>query len=109
MKFVRNLLDRFNGMHYRQEYLCLVLEEFIPSLHLYLVIEGKPSIDLTAHHSFVGYCPVIFALPGKHVTNDRIHLVFSANKLTLNVVIQKKDVLAELIMGKIHLEGNEYG
>lgn len=101
MKFVRTLLNRFNGLHYRQEYLCLALEKFPNPLRLYTARDGKLLDEITRHHHFVGYCPVIFALPRAYGEADRLHLVFSQNDLTKNEVFQKKDVLAELFLEKI--------
>ena len=101
MKFVRTLLNRFNGLHYRQEYLCLALENFKTPLHLYTVTDGKLLDEITRHHVFVGYCPVIFALPRVYGETDRLHFVFSQSSVTENEVFQKKDVLAELFLEKI--------
>jgi hypothetical protein len=61
MKLVKKILNRLNGLHYTQEYLCTAREIFKEPLHVYIVEEGKPVKDITCSHLFTGYCPLVFA------------------------------------------------
>src|SRR5688572_12181747 len=101
MKIVEKLLARFNGLHYRQEYLCLALEDFSEPLNVYAVRKQRVIKNLTAHHLFVGYSPVIMALPFMVDERDRLQLVFCPKVFNENDTLNKKDVLAELFLQKI--------
>src|SRR5688572_11385999 len=101
MKVVEKLLARFNGLHYRQEYLCLELENFSVPLNVYAAVNKRVTKNLTAHHLFVGYSPVIIALPFMADEKNRLHLVFSPKVFRENEALEKKDVVAELFLEKI--------
>jgi hypothetical protein len=101
MKIIEKLLARFNGLHYRQEYLCLALEDLSEPLNVYAVRKQGELINLTAHHLFVGYCPVIIALPFMVDEKNRLQLVFCLKVFNENETLDKEDVLAELFLQKI--------
>src|SRR5689334_3728834 len=82
MKAVKKLLIRCNGLRYPQDYLCSSKEQLSEPLHVYLVRNGKVQKDITTAHSFVGYSPVVFALPpiGEILNETSIDVVFSPVK-----------------------------
>ena len=59
---LKKLLDRLNGLYFKQEFLCLARESFEHSPKL-SITDGKTTKDITSNHVFVGYKPVIFAIP----------------------------------------------
>jgi hypothetical protein len=104
MKLVQQLLNKSNGLHYRQEYLCLAKEAFQNPLHVYLVETGKVVLDITNLHSFVGYCPLVFALPSSlfPVSGPKtLQLIFSHAPLQQNDFFREKDAIATLVLRKI--------
>ena len=62
MKLLQKLLNKFNGLHYPQEYLCLAKESFQQPLHVYIVEGSKVIKDITHFHLFTGYSPLVFAI-----------------------------------------------
>lgn len=91
-------------MHYRQEYLCLVKETFQQPLCVYLSDGKKLIADVTDLHSFVGYCPLIIALPSNVVSQSRkelVRLIFSRRLLHQNEILIEKDAIAILDLRKI--------
>ncbi|NOT49899.1 MAG: hypothetical protein HOP10_01320 [Chitinophagaceae bacterium] len=104
MKLIKKILGRLNGLYYPQEYLCLSEGSFEQPLSVYLIINGLIVEDITNHHNFVGYSPLIFALsssPNLSHQTEQITLAFSAKALPLNERFIKKDAVALLIMKKI--------
>ena len=54
MKLLQKILNKLNGLHYPQEYLCLAKESFQQPLHVYIA-EGRQIIkDITHFHLFTG-------------------------------------------------------
>jgi hypothetical protein len=103
MKFFQRLLRKINGLHYPQEYLCLSEESLQKPLHVYLVHQGRVSAELTKSHSFVGYCPLIIAMPSSVLIApyQRIQLAFSDRPFTINEFLPPKAALASLHLQKI--------
>src|SRR5687768_13774979 len=104
MKLVKKILGRLSGLKYPQEYLCLARESFEQPLLMYLVIDGKVVEDITKHHNFVGYSPVIFALSSAQTAffqPEEITVAFTAKTLPPNEKFFKKDAVATLTMKKI--------
>lgn len=106
MNLVRKALDKLNGLHYRQEYLCLAKESFPQPIHAYLLNDNRIFKDITADHCFNGYNPVIFAL---HSLDDAgfdhpptITIVFSHKSLQPNEIFSPRDAIARLSLKKIH-------
>src|SRR5262245_22681849 len=62
MKLPQKLLNKLNGLHYPQEYLCLAKEIFENQLRVCLVANGNIIKDITNEHVFIGYNPLIFTL-----------------------------------------------
>jgi hypothetical protein len=101
MRFLQKLLNRFNGLHYRQEYLCTGLETFENPLHVYLVDNGKVIKDITNQHCFVGYCPLVFALPSSLGVKNDVQLAFASSPYRVNEMLKKNDIVASLQLKKI--------
>jgi len=98
MKVLKRILNKFNGLYYPQEYLCLAKESFQQPLHVYL-IAGKQIIkDITNQHLFTGYSPLIFALYSSSVTEleltEKMDIIFSEQCLKPNEFPEKKDAIA---------------
>lgn len=106
MKLVKKILDKLNGLHYPQEYLCLAKESFTDPLHIYLVSANKVIKDITNHHLFTGYSPVIFALaPFKEINlfqAEYITISFTQAAFKPNEILSKRDVLATFHLKKMY-------
>jgi len=105
MKLVKKILNKLNGLHYPQEYLCLAKESFRYPLHVYLVNSNHIVKDITNSHLFTGYSPLIFAL-NSPVGNNRelpvnIKIIFSQQSLQPNDVFKKKEAIARLSLNMI--------
>lgn len=111
MNFFRRLLTHFNGLKFRQEYLCLAKESFQPTLHVYLVHNNRILNDLTHSHQFIGYCPLILSIPASEIpeslNNSTIELIFSEQPFQQNEVFGKKDAIALLKLKIINHSGAE--
>lgn len=105
MKLVKKILNKLNGLHYPQEYLCLAKESFTDPLHVYLVSANKVIKDITNHHLFTGYSPLIFALPSFIEINlsqvENITISFTQTTFRQNEILGKRDVLATLHFKKM--------
>jgi len=106
------LLNKLNGLHYPQEYLCLAKETFENQLRVYLVANGNIVKDITNEHAFTGYNPVIFTLyvsaakepvlSGEQATlPSSVEIFFCHSSTTQNGVFNKKDAIAHLSMALI--------
>lgn len=105
MQLLQKLLNRFNGLYYTQEYLCLAKESFQQPLHVYL-LAGKQIIkDITNQHLFTGYSPLIFTLYSTSVKEgeltEKIDIIFSERRLKPNEFLEKKDAMAFLSLKMI--------
>jgi flavin reductase (DIM6/NTAB) family NADH-FMN oxidoreductase RutF len=100
MNLVKKILNKLNGLHYPQEYLCISKESFQHPLHVYLA-EGRRILeDITNKHLFTGYCPLIFALNSSPIDRrnlpDKIDIIFSQHSRQPNEILEKKDAIALL-------------
>lgn len=98
MQLLQKLLNKFNGLYYTQEYLCLAKESFQRPLHVYL-IAGKQIIkDITNQHLFTGYSPLIFTLYSPSINEvaltEKIDIIFSERRLKPNEFLEEKDAIA---------------
>lgn len=102
MKFFQKLINRLNGLYYPQEYLCFsgLLQQ---PLHTYLMQGGRPVLDVTNLHCFVGYSPVILAFRAAVLAhpNKNITLILTQFSLPINEDFDTKDALALLSLQKI--------
>ena len=104
MGLIKKLLNKFNGLHYPQDYLCLSEEQFENPLHVYLVNDRLILKDITHLHLFVGYHPLILAfsssLTGIDPNKEKIEIIFSHKRLPENEALKKKDAIARLSLRK---------
>lgn len=112
MKLLKKILNKLNGLHYPQEYLCFAHESFEQPLHAYLVDDGNPVKDITKLHSFVGYSPLIFSLLSQataSIQSSTIKIAFTQHELHPNESFKQKDAVAMLYLKKIKEQkaGNE--
>ena len=101
MKLIKKVLNRFNGLHFPQEYLCLPREPFENPLHIYLVHAGKVVEDITYRHAFVGYSPLVFALEDPHGDYSLIEMIFSHEIFEIAENVYDLEPLACLTLKKI--------
>ena len=109
MKLPQKLLNKLNGLHYPQEYLCLAKQTFENSLRAFLVADGNIVKDITNDHVFTGYNPLIFTFhvpdpnesiqPGDQIVlPSSIEIFFCHSSSSQNGVLNKKDAVAHLSM-----------
>ena len=102
MKLLQKLLNKLNGLHYPQEYLCLAKESFQQPLHVYIVEGSKVIKDITHFHLFTGYSPLVFAI--SFPVGDRtelpasLEIIFSQRSFQQNEILEKKDAVARLFL-----------
>ncbi len=105
MKLLQKALTRLNGLHYRQEYLCLSADEMQP-LDVFLSAKNKPRQNITRHHCFVGYAPLIIAVPvatdAYAENNIRFYFSAASSSLPSNEISGQKDAVASLWLRKFH-------
>ncbi len=113
MNLVRTILNKFNGLYYPQEYLCLGKESFQYPLHAYIVSNNLIIKDVTDHHLFTGYSPLVFTFPFCKETNfsnsESIEILFCHHELQPNAIVDLKDALATIYFRKIHEQYLEKG
>jgi len=100
MAVVQKILNRFNGLHYSQEYLCLSKEGFTDPPRFYLVNNNHVDKEVSIHHVFAGYCPLVFALTEPPL-NQGLSIVVTHGKIVPGEPVKK--VLARLEMEFIQL------
>src|SRR5689334_20528572 len=105
MQLLQKLLNKFNGLHYRQEYLCLAKESFQDPIHAYLFKDGHIVKDITNEHLFTGYSPLIFTLTSADPEPpSRIEIVFNQRSLSPNDFFNERDALARLSLRLIETQ-----
>jgi hypothetical protein len=113
MSILKKLLSKFNGLHYKQEYLCLAKELFEKPLHVYLVSDNRTIKDITNNHLFTGYSPLVFTFPFYKEINfshsENIEILFSHHEFEPNDIIDLKDALAAISFQKIHEQSTGNG
>ncbi|HKB43762.1 MAG TPA: hypothetical protein VKC90_05210 [Chitinophagaceae bacterium] len=100
---LKKLFNKLNGLHYRQEYLCLAKESFQQPIHAYLVNDKKIIKDITDEHLFTGYSPLILTLnsaAGQELP-DEIDIIFSQQSFHPNEFFKQKDAIASLSLKMI--------
>ena len=106
MRLLQKLLNKLNGLHYPQEYLCFAIESFQRPLQAYQVRDGQVIKDITKLHVFAGYSPLIFALvPLKETGRDEvttIDILFTDKLLLQNETLSQKDAIAVLTLKRIN-------
>jgi hypothetical protein len=104
MKLLAKILQKMNGLHYKQEYLCLRMETFHPILHAYIVNNSNVVAEVTNSHAFVGYHPLILAFPDLAIEDDKIHLMLSPRSIADGRAIDQKETVANLTLGKLRTQ-----
>lgn len=110
MEVLKKLLGKLTGWHYPQEYLCLAREQYTQPLHAYTVHGGRIQCDITHHHLFVGYCPLILALPGALARDAVLDICFFQQPQSPNANVEARSVVASLQAERVHQQvhnGNE--
>lgn len=106
MQFFKKILNKFNGLYFKQEYLCLTRELLQQSLYIYIIDKKRVIKDIANHHLFIGYSPLVLAFPFyKEIdlsSKENIDILFSDHQLFPNDIIIAKDALAMLSLKKIH-------
>jgi flavin reductase (DIM6/NTAB) family NADH-FMN oxidoreductase RutF len=111
MKLIKKILEKINGLHYKQEYLCLADDSFQHPLHAYLVDQGCVVKDITKHHLFVGYSPLIFAFSSADIPLDSLEIfLFFTDKILLpGSNVTDKDLVASVSLKKVGSFGTTEG
>lgn len=104
---LQKILHKLNGLYYPQEYLCFSLEKFRKPLHVYLCNDKEVIHDVSEEHLFIGYKPLIIALP--FVNNNNIRLVFSRSIIFEKAKINNNEILASLFLKQIQQVGTRDG
>jgi hypothetical protein len=103
MKVLKKILQKLNGLQFKQEYICLSRESLAQPLHAYIIREDKVIKDITGLHLFVGYCPVIFAFAPATLSSDEfIKIVFTDQIWQKDQLVLIKKIVAMMKMKKIH-------
>ena len=102
---LKNQIKRIlTGLTIPQEYICLNSKELQFPLSVFLSIEkGKLKLDVTKSHLFLGYKPLILAVPFK-VNDQGYQVVKNQKQISLrleNVEPVKPTILARLVLKKI--------
>ncbi|MEO6539626.1 MAG: hypothetical protein ABIN74_01500 [Ferruginibacter sp.] len=95
MKLAKKILNKLNGLHYSQEYLCFAKGSFEQPMYVYLVNQKHILKDITKQHLFIGYCPLVFAFPDPDLPGS-LQLIFSQQLLLPNEIFSAKDAIASL-------------
>jgi hypothetical protein len=105
MVHLKKILDKFNGVSFPQEYLCLDASSFDQSPRLLLYIDGRYRKDVTHEHVFSGYSPLLFSFGSNNRDPsdfpEKIQLRLVSDNTNINEAGREKDALAVLEMKKI--------
>jgi hypothetical protein len=106
MQLLQKLLNKFNGLHYPQEYLCLAKESFQNPIHAYFVKGGRVVKDITNDHLFTGYSPLIFTLVSSDLKEpfSTIEFAFTQGSFQPNDFFKERDALARLSLRLIQTQ-----
>jgi len=107
MLILKKILNKLDGLHYPQEYLCFAKESMVHPLRVYLVNDKQIIKDITNRHLFVGYCPLVFAFTDPDLLSESrplgpggepasLQLIFSQRLLLPNEIFSKRDAIASL-------------
>lgn len=106
MKLLQKILNKLNGLHYSQEYLCFANNTMPHQLHAYLVLDQNIIQDITHDHLFVGYCPLVFVFVSSGLPAS-IQVALSNQLLQPNEKLNAKDALATLQLALIKKQQHE--
>lgn len=97
---IKRILGKLNGLRYPQEFLCISLERFSDPLAISIVTNSEIK-DITTHHLFVGYNPLILAIPGDQLPGD--------NKKKLELELQSGDNKTVAYLKLSHIRDQQAG
>ena len=110
MQLIQKLLNKFNGLHFNQEFLCLDKTSYEETLFLYMVSGSRVIKNITEPHLFVGYCPVIFCFTSYTVMDlsrkENLEIIFSDKQFSSNDRPDRKDVIARIWLRKICVQAS---
>jgi hypothetical protein len=111
MGFMKKILTKLNGLHYRQEYLCLAKESFQNPIHAYLVDDRHIVKDITNEHLFTGYSPLILTFNSSELKEpfSTIEFAFSQLSLQPNDLFKERDALAKLSLRQVQKQEIDKG
>lgn len=111
MPLLKKILQKLNGLHYSQDYLCFDAESFQQPLNIYLFQDGRIKENVSKSHLFVGYSPVVFAFSSfPRIANElQIQILLTNKDFFIGEEFQKKDALAFLSMKRIKTQQTEAG
>jgi len=104
MIILKKILEKFTGWHYPQEYLCLAREQYTQPLQACLVRRGKVAADITGCHLFVGYSPLVVALPSAVTRDALIDVYFFQHPQPLNANAAPGRAVACLRAEQVHAQ-----
>lgn len=105
MNIIRKILERYNGLQFRQEYVCLSRDEFKQPIHAYIMENDRVLKEITTDHVFAGYSPLIFAVSSMATEQEppgTLSIHFSNQPHQPNELLKAKDALATLAFEKFH-------
>ena len=96
-------------MHFKQDYLCLTKEYLEQPLFAYIIADKRIIKDITNHHLFTGYSPLVFTFPFyKEIdlsNHENIDILFSCREFKPNDGLNVKGALATITLKKINQQG----
>ncbi|RYY97725.1 MAG: hypothetical protein EOO11_10090 [Chitinophagaceae bacterium] len=104
MKLLQKILGRTRGLRFPQEYLCLDADRHEGAPRWYRADGETVGPELTAAHLFVGYCPVLLALPGRLAPGDALRIVIATGALQPGDPVPRRP-LAELRLRRMACTG----
>jgi len=112
MNAIKRILNELNGLHYRQEYLCLAKESLPDPIHVYLVERKRIVRDITQEHLFTGYRPLIFTFASSVFSPSQpppnVEVIFSQQSIQPNGLFNKIDALALLSLRLLRKQTIDY-
>jgi hypothetical protein len=106
MQFFKKILNKLNGLHFKQDYLCLTNENLNQPLFAYIIVDKRVIKDITNHHLFTGYSPLVFTFPCfKEIdlaNHENLDILFTQQQFQQNDDLNEKDALGRLTLKKIH-------
>jgi hypothetical protein len=102
---LKKLLGKLTGWHYHQEYLCMSRERYPQPLQAYIVRGGLIREEITDRHLFVGYHPLILALPCSVATPDAVvDICFFQQPQPIDANVRSAEVVASLRAERIYVQ-----
>lgn len=110
MQLLQKFLNKLNGLHFNQEYLCLDRSSFLKPIQAYLSIKNKGTKNITNTHLFLGYQPLVFGITEEKDTKElpsQIELIFTHEQFRQDEIVASNHILAYLSLSYFHSEDLE--